>query len=114
MQRKISKKEIIIISLIAAAAVISLLLYRCFQKAGTAAVITVGSEIIEQIDLSAAEDSVFTSVGAEGFEFEIKDSRIRVKSAGCPDKICVNTGFISHAGETIVCMPGKLIISIKE
>ena len=33
--------------------------------------------------------------------------------ADCPDKICVNTGKISKIGETIVCLPHRVVVEIQ-
>ena len=43
----------------------------------------------------------------------IENEYISVTDADCPDKICIQTGAISHAGEIIACLPPKLIIEIK-
>ena len=44
---------------------------------------------------------------------EIGDQRVRVIEADCPDKIDVKQGYIQRVGETIVCLPNKLVIEIK-
>ena len=44
---------------------------------------------------------------------EIDDEKVRVIEADCPDKIDVKQGYISRIGETIVCLPNKLVIEIK-
>ena len=44
----------------------------------------------------------------------IKDGKASIDSADCPDKICVNHRSISKVGETIVCLPNKVVIEIKE
>lgn len=44
---------------------------------------------------------------------EIGDERVRVIEADCPDKIDVKQGYISNIGETIVCLPNKMVIEIK-
>ena len=33
-------------------------------------------------------------------------------SSDCPDKICVNTGYIKHTGQAAVCMPNRVSIHI--
>jgi hypothetical protein len=43
---------------------------------------------------------------------ELKDGRIRVKESDCPRRICLHTGWIQHPGETIVCVPNKMVIEI--
>lgn len=44
---------------------------------------------------------------------EIGDKQVRVIEADCPDQIDVKQGYISRIGETIVCLPNKLVIEIK-
>ena len=44
---------------------------------------------------------------------EIGDERVRIIEASCPDKIDVKQGYISRIGETIVCIPNKLVVEIK-
>ena len=41
---------------------------------------------------------------------EIKDGKIRVKSAECPDKTCVHMGWLSSSAMPIVCLPNHLVI----
>lgn len=43
----------------------------------------------------------------------IRDNTIKVISADCKDDLCVKQGEISKVGESIVCLPHKLIIEIK-
>ena len=33
--------------------------------------------------------------------------------ADCPDKVCVNTGKIKYEGQTIVCLPNKLSVTVR-
>ena len=47
-----------------------------------------------------------------GLTVVVEDGSIHVEDADCPDKICEKTGKISKAGETIICLPNKVIIKI--
>lgn len=38
--------------------------------------------------------------------------RIRFTEADCPDRVCVHTGWITHAGQTIACVPNRALIKI--
>ncbi len=42
----------------------------------------------------------------------IKDGAATISSADCKTQVCVKTGSIKNAGETIVCLPHNLIIEI--
>ena len=40
------------------------------------------------------------------------DKGFRVESSSCPDGICVRSGYISKAGQSIVCVPNEIIIRL--
>ena len=80
------------------------------------AVISVDHEVVDRIVLT-------DRVGIDVFDLtpsehdrntiEVRDDRIRMKSVTCSDQVCVNFGFISKPGETIVCLPHKVLIEIQ-
>lgn len=37
---------------------------------------------------------------------------ISIEDADCPDKICLKQGFINKPGQSIICLPHKLVIEI--
>jgi len=45
---------------------------------------------------------------------EIKNGRVHMHDAKCPDKLCVNQGYIDKSGESIVCLPGKVVVSVTD
>lgn len=44
----------------------------------------------------------------------VKDGVVRVTEADCPDKICVNHKPVSDIGETIICLPHKVVVEVVE
>ncbi len=72
-------------------------------------------KILYTIDLKTAEDKTF-DVEYKGSRntIEIKDGRIRVKEAECPDKVCVKTGWLSSSAIPIVCLPNHLVIEFED
>jgi hypothetical protein len=42
----------------------------------------------------------------------IEDGRARIVGADCPDKLCMKQGSIAKTGETIVCLPHRVVIRI--
>jgi hypothetical protein len=110
-------KWIIIFVLICIACLTIWLVRRNQTQSTAVAQIKQGNEIIKEIDLSEISES---------YEFEITDDngghntvrvergRICVIDADCPDKICVNQGYISNSAVPIVCLPHKLSITITD
>ena len=43
---------------------------------------------------------------------EIRDGQADMTDADCPDKICVNHATISDVGESIVCLPHRVLVEI--
>ena len=42
----------------------------------------------------------------------IEDGKAFVSHADCPDRICVGTGRVSRPGQTIVCLPAKVTVTV--
>ncbi len=45
---------------------------------------------------------------------EITEGGVRMKEADCPDQICVSRGLIQKSGQSIVCLPHRLVIRLEQ
>ena len=63
-------------------------------------------------DLKLTEDTVF-DVAYQGHvnTVEIKDHKIHVKDADCPDQTCVKEGK-AKPGKPLVCLPNHVIVTV--
>ena len=43
---------------------------------------------------------------------KIKDGKVTMEKADCPDQICHKHKAIEKSGETIVCLPHKVVIEV--
>ena len=72
--------------------------------------------LIKTIDLdSESEPYTFTVTSENGGYniIEVKDGKIGITQASCPDGVCINTGYINSSLLPIVCLPNKLIIEVR-
>lgn len=72
--------------------------------------------LIKSIDLSKVSESYsFTVDGPNGAynKIEVRPGEIAVVEASCPDKVCINMGFIKNQSLPISCLPNKLVIKIE-
>lgn len=70
-----------------------------------------GEEVLYTLDLAREQNRVFQVKTAGGVNtVEIRDGKIRVKDADCPDKTCVRMGWLDSAAMPIVCLPHGLVI----
>jgi hypothetical protein len=59
------------------------------------------------------QDKDFTVNGFQGeSQVEISGGRVRMVDSACPDKLCVRTGWISKPGESIICLPNRVVLEI--
>lgn len=105
------KKDVILISVIFGIALISFGILKFIQKDGKEVVVTVDGEKVYTASLE--KDQVYDIPIRNGKNvMEIKDGKVRMKQADCPDQICKNHTEIEKSGETIVCLPHKIVIEI--
>lgn len=105
------KTDFIILGIIAAACIICLYFMKTQTEKGNFAQISVNGKILANVSLK--NDEVFCVSGIDNVEFEVKGGAIRISSNDCNDKVCQKTGFVSNAGESIVCIPKKLTVTVK-
>ena len=43
----------------------------------------------------------------------IQDGCARIEEADCPDKLCVKQGTVSESGESLVCLPNRVVVAVK-
>lgn len=70
----------------------------------------------EHIQTFWQEEEVTYTIKSNNGEniLQISGGKVWLTDADCPDKICVNTGKIQHPGQSIICLPHKVVIEIKE
>ena len=90
---------------------LALFLWLTRQGGGTVRVQMDGETVMEL----PLDRNIQIVLGSEGRTntLVIEDGAARVIAAGCPDQICVNHGAIRCAGESIVCLPHKLVITVE-
>lgn len=111
MERKLIRKSdifVIIVLLVIAGAI---WIFSMPGDAGNTAEISVDGNIVDVVSLSGENDGVYKIEGMN-ISYEIKDGEIAIISSDCPDKVCIDDGFISLGGQKIVCLPNKTVISI--
>lgn len=104
------KVLIIIAAFIFAAGIIGSVLVLNAPKKQTVKIKSRG-KVLYTLDLGKEKDRTFDVKTDGGVNtIEIKDGRIRVKEADCPDKTCVRMGWLDSSAMPIVCLPHELII----
>lgn len=116
--RIIKKMDIVIIAvLLILSFTPHLIFFKTSQKGSknNYAIIKVDGKIHKKIDLSNVKKSEKVNLNLPNGKntLLVENNSIEMKSANCNDALCVKQGNISKVGQTIICLPHKLIIEIK-
>ncbi|MGN0334604.1 MAG: NusG domain II-containing protein [Lachnospiraceae bacterium] len=109
------KNDRILISLIVLlAAALGLISLFSLRKQGNTVTVSYDGKLTAIYSLDEEQQIELKNEDGENNTLVIQDGRASITDADCPDRLCVKQGSIQNAGETIVCLPHKLVISIEE
>ncbi len=111
MNKKKILFDAILISVLLIGAVTAALVINATRGSGSTVAVSQNGKPIAEYDLSA--DGEY-SLADGGNILVIEGGEAYIRSADCPDGLCVAIGRISMAGERIVCLPNKIIVEILE
>ncbi|MBE5905498.1 MAG: NusG domain II-containing protein [Lachnospiraceae bacterium] len=113
---KTFRNECILVGGILAFAILMWGVITYVQNVGTRnaqAVIMVDGQEVGRYSLSGNREVPIKGVKGGKNVLVIHDGKAKMKSASCPDKICVHHKAVSKNGQTIVCLPNKVVIEIQ-
>lgn len=113
MNVKLFKKgDIAVIAVIVAVALLFAFYFQSKNKKPLA-VITVGGQVVETVDLSfLTEKRVIALETTPSVTVIAENGEIWFEKAECEDKLCVASGKLSKGGDTAVCLPAKTVITV--
>ena len=112
--KNFSDKKAIIIILI-------LLVIGCLAAAVSYSVESPGKTVVVRVDGTETAGFSITDTITYRIETEsgwnllvISDGEVYILDADCPDKLCVGQGKIDENGESLICLPHKLVVEVRE
>jgi hypothetical protein len=64
--------------------------------------------------LPLAEERTLTVDGPVGRTvIVIEDGTVRIRESDCPQKLCVRLGAVDRAGESLVCVPNRVVVTVE-
>lgn len=106
------KKDFIIYFIILSLFIFSLLLSFYSGDKGNLVRVYVDRKIYAEYPItSEIEVNIKGSDGIE-LKMNITDEKIYISDSNCPDKVCEKSGNINETNESIICLPGKIVISV--
>lgn len=110
--RKKIRNDLILATAVILTAVVALLFWHFTKSGGDYAVVLENGVVTARYALDTDTEVVLSTGEGNINILVIAGGEASVREANCPDGICVGHRPISHVGETIVCLPHKLVIKI--
>ena len=110
---KLKRNDILLLLMLLIVVVLCFAGYRLLHhNRGDFVQVTVDSRVVKTLPLNA--NTTYTiRTGKDGKNvLEIKNGTAGICQANCPDKLCVHQKKIQKEGETLVCLPHKIVVSI--
>lgn len=106
------KDIILIIALLLLAGLLALLLGR-EKRLGGRIRVTVDQEEYGRYDLGKDQEiEIRTDRGTN--VLVIEEGQAYIRDADCPDRYCVRQGHISRTGESLICLPHRVVVEVEE
>ena len=112
MNKYVSRNDIILIMSIMIVSVLGMVAVSLSHRTGDRVFVYVDGVLTGEyplsedalIDISGYDDGVNT--------LRILDGEAYMEEASCPDKLCIHQGKAYKAGQSIVCLPNRVVIKI--
>ena len=109
--RKI-KNDIILVSVIVGVILLAILGMLVFRQEGNTVKVTVDGKTLGEYSLNVNKTvEIKSDLGTN--LLVIKDGKAYIESASCPDGICSAHRPIEHDGESIICLPNRVVVEIR-
>ena len=102
-------RDILLVLVLLVLAAVLLIVIRNRGKEGSSVVVMARNEEIARYSLVI--DGIYDINGGTN-TIEIKDGRVRMLEASCPNHLCIRQGWIRFEGQSIVCLPNKVIVTV--
>ena len=64
------------------------------------------------LPLDTDTDYIVTGTDGATNTVRIRGGRVSVCAASCPDGLCVRHRAVSRAGESIICLPNRVVVTV--
>ncbi len=98
-------------TVLGAAALSAVLLWR-LPPAGRTVTVQQNGQTVAVLPLATDTDYIVTGADGATNTVRIRGGRVSVCAASCPDGLCVRHRAVSRAGESIICLPNRVVVTV--
>lgn len=108
--------DALIIAAVVVGAVFAIPLISSGAQGGQARFAVVEVNGTESMRIALGKDQDHRTFEVEGFAgtttIEVENGKVRMLESACPDKLCIGMGWAEETGDSIVCIPNRVVIKL--
>ena len=112
MNRKTLVRDIVLILIILALSTLILIVTRSRKEQGAYVIVMVENTEIARYSMTVNGIYDINANNGKTNRIEIRDGRVRMIEASCPNHLCIRQGWISLEGQSIVCLPNRVTVTV--
>lgn len=112
-KKSYSKAEIIFYILIAFVTVAVLLWYCIKPSQGNMVEVRVSGKVVGTYPLNINKTVTIEGKGNGKNVLIIRNGKVKIEEADCPDETCVKKGEVYRVSESIICLPNEVVVEIR-
>lgn len=112
MKKILKKGDYILLAVLLCVCTVCFVCIHYFVPTGNTAVITVDNKQVHTMKLTDNAEYNVVINDTVANTVVVENGYVYVKAASCPDKICQHHKKINKKGESIVCLPNKMVVRI--
>jgi hypothetical protein len=102
-------RDLILILCVLAVGIVLLIIRNAGSKPGSFIVVDIDGKTVAEYPIEM--EGRFTFNGGSN-EIQISRGKVRMIHADCPDLVCVHQGWIDTQGQSIVCLPNRITVTV--
>lgn len=113
MNKWLKKRDIILIISLLFIGIIALVIWHfIYSDDGKYVTIEQRNELIGTYPMNVDKEIEIEHRGKVVNKIIIKDGYCYMEEAECPDHLCIKQGKVNKSGQTIVCLPNRVVVTV--
>ena len=109
---RLRRADIVLAAAVLSAAALSAVLLWRLPPAGRTVTVQQSGQTVAVLPRDKDTDYSVTGAGGASNTVRIRGGQVSMCAATCPDGLCVRHRAVSRAGESIICLPNRVIVTV--
>lgn len=110
--KRLNRNDILLIGALILSAFVLMACFRIMSEKGSTVGVYVDGELRGEYELEKEREIEIDGYMGGRNVLVISGDQAYMKEASCPDGLCMHQGKVSRAGQSIVCLPNRVVVKI--